>query len=333
MRRNDTNITVRAGREDRSPVDARRRLMLRALAGGIAIAAAGIGGRAARAQAASGLEVRELRGGLLLVSGAGGNVVLLRTPDGGVQVDSGSPDRAQDLAKVVAARFEGAATRTLFNTNWRLDHTGGNEAVAPPGSTIIAHENTRLWMSTKFYVEWEDRYYQRRKPEALPNKTFFASDPQPLHADLGGVPIEYAQLPEAHTDGDIYVRFPQQNVIVAGGCVTAGRYPMLDYITGGWIGGLADAIKKLVAMSNADTLIVPDAGPPQRVADLEAQAAMLETVRERIEAIALQGRGVEDMISEGITKEFDERYAGDSKLFIANAYEGMWWSRLRGIVA
>ncbi|HZF30123.1 MAG TPA: hypothetical protein VE907_13470, partial [Gammaproteobacteria bacterium] len=137
----------------------------------------------------------------------------------------------------------------------------------------------------------------------------------------------------AHTDGDIYVRFPQQDVIVAGGCVTAGRYPMLDYITGGWIGGLADATKKLIDMSTPDTLIVPDVGPPQRVADLEAQRTMLETVRARIEAIALQGRGVEDMIGERITKEFDEHYAGDSKLFITNAYEGMWWSRLRGIVA
>src|SRR5262245_1327735 len=175
-----------------SPVDTGRRLMLKALAGGIAIAASGIGARAARAQAPATLEVKELRGGLVLVSGADGNVVLLRTPDGAVQVDSGSPERAQDLAKLVAERFSGAPTRTLFNTSWRLPHTGGNEAVAPRGTTIISHENTRLWMSTKFYVEWEDRYYQRRKPEALPNKTFFASDKQPLHAEIGGVPIEYA---------------------------------------------------------------------------------------------------------------------------------------------
>ncbi|HET8698709.1 MAG TPA: MBL fold metallo-hydrolase [Gammaproteobacteria bacterium] len=322
-------------------VDARRRRMLQGLAAGVAMAVCGLGTRPARAQAggtgaasgAGALQAQDLRGGLVLVTGAGGNVVLLPTAEGSVQVDSGSPDRAQDLAKLTGTRFDGAPSHTLFNTNWRLDHTGGNETVAPKGSTIISHENTRLWMSTKFYVDWEDRYYRPRKPEALPNKTFFSSDKQPLHVQVGGVLIEYAQLPEAHTDGDIYVRFPEQNVIVAGGCVTAGRYPMLDYITGGWIGGLADATKKLIDMSDADTLIVPDAGPPQRVADLEAQRTMLETVRQRIEAIALRGRGVEDMIAEQITKEFDEHYAGDPKLFISNAYEGMWWSRLRGIVA
>jgi hypothetical protein len=86
-------------------------------------------------------------------------------------------------------------------------------------------------------------------------------------------------------------------------------------------------------MADAETLIVPDSGPPRRRADLEAQLEMLETVRQRIEAIALEGRGVEDMIAENITKDFDSRYRGDSGLFIANAYEGMWWNRLRGTVA
>jgi hypothetical protein len=86
-------------------------------------------------------------------------------------------------------------------------------------------------------------------------------------------------------------------------------------------------------MMDAETLVVPDIGPPQRRADLEAQVKMLSTVRERIEAIALEGRGLEDMIAAGITKEFDERYGKDSEQFIVNAYEGMWWNRLRGIVA
>jgi glyoxylase-like metal-dependent hydrolase (beta-lactamase superfamily II) len=314
------------------PASEQRRRMLAGLLGaGAALALGGVT-RGARAQGAA-LAVTPLRGGLALVAGAGGNVVLLPSAEGAVVVDSGSPETAQALTNTLAERLGTVPVRTLFNTSWRLDHTGGNEAVAPAGTTIAAHENTRLWMSTKFYVEWEDRYYQRRRPEALPNNTFFSSDPQPLHVDAGSSKIEYGHLPEAHTDGDIYVRFPEHNVIVAGGCVTAGRYPMLDYITGGWIGGLADATKKLMDLCDADTLVVPEVGPPQRRADLEAQRTMLETVRERIEAIALQGRGVDAMIEEGITKEFDARFAGDSKLFISNAYEGMWWSHLRGIVA
>jgi len=316
-----------------SRVDASRRDLLKAVAGGAVLAATGGAWRIASAADDDKLAAQALRGGLTLITGAGGNVVLLATPEGAVQVDSGTSARAQDLAKLVAEHLGSSPARTLFNTHWHLDHTGGNEAAAPNGTPIVAHENTRLWMTTKFYVEWEDRYYQRRPKAAWPNKTFFSSDPQPLFVDVGKTRVEYGHLPEAHTDGDIYVRFPEQNVIVAGGTVTAGRYPVLDYITGGWIGGLADATKKLIALCDADTLVVPDVGPVQRRADLEAQKEMLETVRQRIEAIALQGRGVQDMIAEQVTKEFDARYAGDSKLFISNAYEGLWWSRLRGIVA
>ena len=314
-------------------VDPSRRGLLKTVASGALLAATGGAWRFASAADEVKLTAEPLRGALTLVSGAGGNVVLLGTPEGSVQVDSGSAARAQELAKLIAERLASPPARTLFNTHWHLDHTGGNEASAPTGTPIVAHENTRLWMSTKFYVEWEDRYYPLRPKAAWPNKTFFSSDPQPLLVDVGKTRVEYGHLPEAHTDGDIYVRFPEQNVIVAGGTVTAGRYPVLDYITGGWIGGLADATKKLIALCDVDTLVVPDVGPVQRRAGLEAQKEMLETVRQRIEAIALQGRGVQDMIAEGITKEFDAHYAGDSKLFISNAYEGLWWSRLRGIVA
>jgi cyclase len=314
-------------------VDKSRRHFIRAL-GGAGVLAAGAGGRLGFAQGEqASLEVIPLRGQLSLVRGAGGNVVALTKPEGLLLVDSGAAEHADLLVRLIKEQFA-APPVVLINTHWHLNHTGGNDALADQGvKTIVAHENTRLWMSTEFYVDWEKRRYEPRVPKSLPNKTFFASDRQPIDLPFGDEGVSYAQLREAHTDGDIYVHFPNRNVIVAGGTVTVGCYPVLDYITGGWIGGLVEATQKLIAMSDADTLIVPDVGPPQRRADLEAQLKMLETVRERIEAIALEGRGVADMIAERITKEFDERYGNDSAQFISNAYQGMWWNRIRGIVA
>jgi glyoxylase-like metal-dependent hydrolase (beta-lactamase superfamily II) len=306
------------------------------LLGGLGVAGA-LGGRAGalRAQQApASLIMTELRSGLQLITGAGGNVVALADQGALLLVDSGSPEGAMALRALLDQRFGAAPVATLFNTHWHLEHTGGNEAlVGEGGATIIAHENTRLWMSTEFDVEWENVHYERRPRAAWPNKTFFTSDRQPLTVDFGGETVTYGHLLEAHTDGDIYVRFPQRNVIAVGGAVTTGRYPVLDYITGGWIGGMADATTKLLGMMDDETLVVPDIGPPQRRADLEAQVEMLQTVRERIEAIALEGRGVEDMLAAQITKGFDERYGNDSAQFIENAYQSMWWSRLRGIVA
>jgi glyoxylase-like metal-dependent hydrolase (beta-lactamase superfamily II) len=314
-----------------------RRQFLRQLGGaGVAALAGGVPARAARAQSprSSDLALTDLGGGLAVVAGAGGNVVVHSGREGLLLVDSGAAAHAAALKGFLGERFGNAPVGVLFNTHWHLDHTGGNDALVGERSIpVIAHENTRLWMSTKFYSDWEERHYERRAPAARPNRTFFTSDRQPLTLDFSGEAVSYGHLLEAHTDGDIYVRFPQHNVIVAGGAVTAERYPVLDFITGGWIGGMVDATTKLLAMTDDETLVVPDVGRVQRRSDLEAQRTMLTTVRERIEAIALQGRGIEDMLAERITKDFDSRYGEDSTQFIVNAYESMWWSRLRGIVA
>ena len=306
-----------------------RRRFFRTLAG---VAFAGLGARVARPQAADGsLAMAELRGGLALITGAGANVVVLARPEGLLMVDSGSPESAPNLQRFVMERFSAATVQALFNTHWHLEHTGGNEALTHDGTTIVAHENTRLWMSTKFYVEWENRRYSPRPTSACPNKTFFSSDRQPLDFGFGGEKVYYGHLPEAHTDGDIYVAFPDQNVIVAGGTVSVGRYPVLDYITGGWVGGMMDAIQTLMDMADEETLIIPDAGPPQNRAHLQDQMQMLGAVRERVEAMALKGQGIDDMIAARVTAEFEDRYGGDVELFISNMYEGLWWNRLRAI--
>ena len=246
-------------------------------------------------------------------------------------VDSGSPESAPHLQRFVMERFSAAPVQVLFNTHWHLEHTGGNEALTHDDITIVAHENTRLWMSTKFYVEWEDRRYSPRPTGACPNKTFVSSDRQPLDIGFGGEKAYYGHLPQAHTDGDIYVAFPDQNVVVAGGAVSVGTYPVLDYITGGWVGGMMDATQTLIDMADEETLIVPQAGPPQRRADLQDQLQMLGAVRERVEAMALKGQGIDDMIAAKVTAEFDDRYSGDVELFISNMYEGLWWNHLRAI--
>ena len=310
-----------------------RRQLLQAIGYGAAAASLTKSGFLAAQAAAPKLTATTLRDGLVLIGGAGGNVVVLRGSDGLLLIDSGAAEHSGDLSSFNTQQFGTAPVRVLFNTHWHLDHTGGNDTFVRDGVTAISHENTRLWMSTKFYVDWENKRYMPRSPSAWPNKTFFSHELQPQLLTFGATKVSYAHLIGAHTDGDIYIAFPDHNVIVAGGAVTADEYPVLDYITGGWIGGMVESTKKLIAMADAETLIVPDSGPPRRRADLEAQLEMLETVRQRIEAIALEGRGVEDMIAENITTDFDSRYRGDSGLFIANAYEGMWWNRLRGTVA
>ena len=233
-----------------------------------ATAAAAIGGgmlRAAVAQSGASSDLGEtpLREDLTLVTGLGTNVVVLRAAGAAAVVDSGPPEHANPLAKLVRGNLGLLSVELLFNTHWHPAHTGGNEALRSGDTDIVAHELTRLWMSTEYYVDWEDKTYTPRESAALPTRTFYSTDRQPLVAEIGDEEIEYGHLPEAHTDGDIYVWFKNRNVLCAGGAVTHGEYPVIDYSTGGWIGGLVDATKKLIALTNADTLIVPARGPAQ----------------------------------------------------------------------
>jgi cyclase len=100
---------------------------------------------------------------------------------------------------------------------------------------------------------------------------------------------------------------------------------VLDYATGGWIGGLMDATEKLIGMVDADTVIVPAHGPVRTRADLEGQHKMLATVRERIENLMRQGRSAGEMLAAGVTDEFDAAWGNNRERFVTNIYGGLWW--------
>jgi cyclase len=280
----------------------------------------------AMAQSSAELSETPLRDDLSLITGGGSNVLFLRAAGAAALVDSGPPERAEELAKLVRGNLGLLSVELLFNTHWHPAHTGGNEALRSGDTTIVAHEITRLWMSTEHYVDWEDRTYSPRENAALPTRTFYSTDPQPLTIEMGDEEIEYGHLPEAHTDGDVYVWLRNRNVLAAGGAVTVGEYPVIDYATGGWIGGLVDATKKLLELTNADTLIVPANGPAQPRSHLTAQLEMLTAVRERIENLMRKGRSIEEMLAADVTQGFDAKWGSNRERFVANIYHGLWWA-------
>ena len=257
---------------------------------------------------------------IVQITGAGGNVVAVTGPDGVLLVDSGVEERSKDLLKAVGKLPGGQHIHTLINTHWHWDHTGGNERLGKDKVKIIAHENTKLWLGADFYCEWQDnRHYTPRPKAALPTETFYTSG----QMTANGQDVVYGYLPRAHTDSDIYVFFPKANVLVAGGLVSVDAYPVLDYTTGGWIGGMDDASKALVGIANKDTRIVPGIGPVQTYADLQAQSEMLHTMHERLVDLMRKGIGTDDLAAHPPTEEFNAKW-GDPQLFLANAYRGMW---------
>ena len=176
------------------------------------------------------LVIQPLAANLSLISGAGGNVVLLNSPDGVLLVDGGAREHSARLLKAVRTIAGTARVHTLFNTHWHADQTGSNATLGAAGTRIIAHEYTRQWLTTDVESKWEQRVYQPLPKIAQPNQTFYTTG----SLEFGGEKIDYGHMPQAHTDGDIYVYFRKANVLVAGDVVSVGRFPIIDYCTNGW---------------------------------------------------------------------------------------------------
>ena len=266
------------------------------------------------------LTIARLSDRLVAITGAGGNVVVSKTADGLLMVDGGLAERSAELLKRVADEFDGARIKALFNTHWHWDHTGSNEALAKQGASIVAHENTKLWLGAEIISRWEDRTYPPRPAKALPTDTFFYDS---KHFELGGDTVEYGFLPQAHTDGDIYVFFPNHNVLVAGDVVTGGSYPILDYSTNGWLGGMIRGLRLLLTKIDTDTRIVPGAGPLRTRADVQAQLDMCLAMIGRIGGSYYKGQTWEEFSASNPTREFDAQW-GNPDVFLRTAYEGAW---------
>ena len=234
-------------------------------------------------------------------------------------VDAGAPEHSAELLKTVTAQSGGMPVKTLFTTHWHPDHTGANEALGKSGAKIISHVFTKQWMSTEIDWSWQKKIFEPAPKAALPTETFYDSGKM----TFGKETIEYAHLPQAHTDGDIYVYFPGPNILMAGDVVSVGSYPILDYTTGGWISGIVEAHETLLKVANVETRIIPGTGPVQTRADVQALHDMCATVRDRLIELLRHGTGPKEMVAAKPTREFDAKY-GDPELFILNGYRGLW---------
>ena len=295
-----------------------RRQLLKAALGGAAGIALGAPARLLAAQGpGTGATTVQLADDLFLVTVSGTNVLARSAAGGVVLVDGGSAATSDAVLKAVAGLPGGGPVRTLFNTHWHPDQTGSNATLGKAGAQIIAQENTRLWLTTDVTWPWNGQTFKRLPKVAQPNKTFYTS----ATLEPG---VRYGYLPDcAHTDGDLYVHFERQNVLAVGDVVSGQSWPTVDYITGGWIGGMVGGTQRLLSIANEQTRIVPARGAVLSFADLKAQASMYATIYERLSTMLNKGRGPSEAVAARPTKEFDAQM-GNSDEFVRRAFESLW---------
>jgi cyclase len=257
---------------------------------------------------------------IALLTGDGGNIALILSNDGLMMVDGGYAERAADLLKA-AAEVDSHTVILQFNTHWHLDHVGCNETLGAAGAKIMAHENTKKWLGQRVVMEGLNRTIEPLKPEGLPNEVFTLSG----KITFGDNSIEFAPVPAAHTDGDAYLFFPDVNILHTGDLLFNGTYPLIDYSTGGWIGGMVAAGDRLLKTGDNQTRIIPGHGPMATKEDLRASRDMLAAVHERLEKFRKEGKTTKEVVAAAPTKDFDARFGKGMKpdQFVEIAYTGL----------
>ena len=305
-----------------------RRQLLRAAVGGFAgmtLGAPLLGLRAARAQPASGaaqpgssaISSSPLGDTLYLLTADQTNILAETGPSGVVLVDGGSAATSAALLDAAAALPGGGEVRTLFNTHWHPEQTGSNERLGQAGATIIAQENTRLWLTTDITYPWDGRHFEPLPEIGQPNRSFYDEG----ELDSG---VHYGYLRHAaHTDGDLYVKFPGANVLAVGDTVTGAGWPFVDWWTGGWIGGIVGNLELLLALADDETRIVPARGPVLSKPEIQAQYEMYNTIYTRLATLLNSGRGPDEAVAAKPTAEFDAKM-GPPDAFVKQAFESLW---------
>ena len=244
------------------------------------------------------------------------NVIAQMDARGVLLVDGGSAKGSDALMTAVAGLPKAGTVHTLFNTHWHPEQTGSNERLGKTGATIIAHENTRLWLQQNVTWPWGGTVKKLVKV-AQPNKTFYDNG----KLDSG---VRYGYISDAaHTDGDLYVLFPNQNVLAVGGAVYGQGWAEMDWWSGGWIGGVVGGLQRLQTVADANTKVVPARGPVLGMADLKTQLDMYGTIYDRLSQLLNRGRSPKEAVEAKVTKEWDDKM-GNSDVFVTRAFESLW---------
>ena len=271
------------------------------------------------------IEIQEIGDRMAVISGTGTNILVRQSANAEVMlVDGGLEEYSRQTLDAIGDLLsenwgnEQAMITLLINTHWHPEQTGLNEFFGTNGATIFAHENTRQWLTTPISRPWENVVLEPLPTSSQPDETFYHYG----EMDHGGSTVQYGYLRQAHTDGDMYVYFPEENVLHGGGVISNDVWPLMDWWTGGWIGGLATGLEVLLEIVDDDTVIVPANGPLMNKADLQAMRDMYATIFQRISGGFRAANSVDDTLSDEPTAEFNDQY-GDPEAFIRRSHESL----------
>ena len=180
------------------------------------------------------LAIEEVKPGLYMITGPGGNIGVRVTSEGVIVIDDKFPQDFAEIQSLVAS-VSNQPVKYIINTHHHGDHTGSNAAFLQVAE-IIAHKNARLNMI---------RGDQPGRPPIVYS--------QETSVFLGDAEVRAYYFGTGHTDGDSVVYFPDLNT-VHGGDLLHGIAPFVDYANGGSTRGWVTTLNGMLTL-NFDTAI------------------------------------------------------------------------------
>ena len=257
------------------------------------------------------LSITPVAGNVYMIQrpGGGGNIGVQLGPDGVLLVDSLFAPLTEKVVKAVG-KVTDEEIRFLVNTHIHIDHVGGNANLADRGVLIFSHDNTRLR-----FLE-EKSHFPRAGGSFAPQQPTVARPPitfnDTLNFHLNGEEVRAFKVPPAHTDGDIFVYFPESDVLHLGDVYRTTSYPIIDVYNGGTLRGTVAAMDMAIDIAGPETKVIPGHGLEVvgrkeliefRDMILDIQGQVLQLIRE--------GKKLHEVIAAQPTAAYDAKWTDD----------------------
>ncbi|GLS84172.1 MBL fold metallo-hydrolase [Paraferrimonas haliotis] len=226
---------------------------------------------------------------IYMLTGAGGNIGVSAGEDGILIIDDQYAPLADKISKALEA-IQPGTPKYVINTHHHGDHTGGNLHFSH-GATIMAHDNVRRHL-----------HADNQPKAALPVVTYDKG----IKVHFNGDTIDVQHFGTGHTDGDSLIFWQNANVIHMGDQYFQGRFPYVDLGNGGNVNGYLANVRKVIAMIDDNTKIIPGHGKLSTKAELTIFANMIEQTQAYVQQQKQQGKSVEELVAEGLPAQWKD---------------------------
>lgn len=251
------------------------------------------------------IEARQVRGGIYMLTGQGGNIGLFNGKDGSFMID----DQFAPLTEKIIAAIKSAGgdlPQYLINTHFHGDHTGGNENLGKAGTLIMSHHGVRERLMNGSFIGAFGMKSAPASAAALPTVTYSEN----IHLHINDETVRIVHVPRAHTDGDSFVIFENANVVHTGDLFFNGFFPFIDGAHGGSVRGVIAGVDAILRNTDNDSKIIPGHGPLAGRADLLVYREMLANAYTRLLKLKNSGKTAEEAVTEKPLQDMEAKWGG-----------------------